>query len=373
MVKIDTTPPASTATFTGTPGNDGWFTSNVTVRFDATDASSGVAAIHYRWDDGPWQDYAGAFILVEGRHALAYYAVDGEGLVEAEHSASILIDTTPPTTTAVLSGTLGANGWYISNVTVSLNATDASSGVASIFYRVDSGPWETYTGWFSLGDGRHAVEYYATDQAGNAEPATSRNISIDTMPPQSTITLTGTLGEDGWCISNVTISLAATDATSGVASITYRVDNGSWATYSGPFTLSDGRHVVQFGATDVAGLRESVDTATIDIDTLAPVTVGTLSGVLGDHGWFVSDVSIALNATDSGSGVANLSFRLDGGTWGPYAGPFTLGDGRHFLDFFPTDLASTAETIQSVAISSDTTAPASSGALTGTLGDDGWD
>src|SRR3989441_4805479 len=371
-IQIDTTPPASTATFAGTPGNNGWFTSNVTVRLDATDASSGVAAIHYRVDDGPWQDYTGAFILVEGRHALAYYAVDVAGLVETAHSASILIDTTPPTTTAVLSGTLGANGWYISNVTVSLNATDASSGVASIFYRVDSGSWENYTGSFSLADGRHVVEYYATDQAGNAEPATSRSISIDTMPPQSTITLTGTLGEDGWYISNVTISLAATDATSGVASITYRVDNGLWATYSGPFTLSDGRHVVQYGATDVAGLRESVHTATIDIDTLAPVTVGTLFGIHGDHGWFVSHAGVALNATDSGSGVANLSFRLDGGTWGPYAGPFTLGDGRHLLDFFATDLAGNAETIQSVAISIDTTAPASSGAISGTLGDDGW-
>src|SRR5207245_2216953 len=204
------------------------------------------------------------------------------------------------TTTAVLSGTLGSNGWYISNVTVSLNATDASSGVASIFDRVDNGPWETYSGSFSLADGRHVVEYYATDQAGNAEPAAQRDISIDTMPPQSTITLTGTVGEDGWYISNVTTSLAATDATSGVASITYRVDNGSWATYSGPFTLSDGRHVVQYGATDFAGLRESVHTATIDIDTLAPVTVGTLFGIHGDHSWFVSRVGVALNATDAG-------------------------------------------------------------------------
>src|SRR5712691_1500177 len=283
-IEIDTTPPASTATFTGAPGNDGWFTSNVTVRLDATDASSGVAAIHYRVDDGPWQDYTGAFILVEGRHALAYYAVDVAGLVEAAHSASILIDTTPPTTTAVLSGTVGANGWYISNVTVSLNATDASSGVASIFYQVDNGRWETYSGSFSLADGRHVVEYYATDQAGNAEPATSRKISIDTMPPQSTITATGTLGEDGWYISNVTISLAATDATSGVASITYRVDNGSWQIYGIPFSLTDGPHTLQYFATDIAGNVEASHSVSIAIDTTAPVTMAQFAGHLGDNG-----------------------------------------------------------------------------------------
>ena len=280
MVKIDTTPPATIATFAGIPGNNGWFTSNVTVRLDATDASSGVAAIHYRVDDGPWQDYTGAFILVEGRHALAYYAVDVAGLVEAEHSASILIDTTPPTTTAVLSGTLGSNGWYISNVTVSLNATDASSGVASIFYRVDNGPWGTYSGSFSLADGPHDIEYYATDRAGNAEPAARRDISIDTMPPQSTITVTGTLGGDGWYISNVTISLAATDATSGVASITYRVDNGSWQIYGIPFSLTDGRHTLQYLATDIAGNVESTHSVSIAIDTTPPVTMAELAGAV---------------------------------------------------------------------------------------------
>src|SRR2546425_8253697 len=372
MVKIDTTPPATIATFAGVPGNNGWFTSNVTVRLDATDASSGVAAIHYRVDDGPWQDYTGAFILVEGRHALAYYAVDVAGLVEAEHSASILIDTTPPTTTAVLSGTLGSNGWYISNVTVSLNATDASSGVASIFYRVDNGPWGTYSGSFSLADGPHDIEYYATDRAGNAEPATSRNISIDTMPPQSTITVTGTLGRGGWYISNVTISLAATDATSGVASITYRLDSGSWQTYGIPFSLTDGRHTLQYFATDIAGNVEAPHSVRIAIDTTPPLTMAELAGHLGDHGWDPSDVTVSLNATDATSGVAHLSYRIDNGSWASYAGPFALGEGRHQLEYYATDFAGHIEPLHTLAIRIDTTPPTTGFAPSGTPGDGGW-
>src|SRR3989454_1103144 len=363
---------SSKALFVGTSGSAGWYTSNVTVRFDATDASSGVAAIHYRVDDGPWQDYTGAFILVEGRHALAYYAVDVAGLVEAEHSASILIDTTPPTTTAVLSGTLGSNGWYISNVTVSLNATDASSGVASIFYRVDSGPWETYTGWFSLGDGRHAVEYYATDRAGNAEPAARRNISTDTMPPQSTITPTGTVGEDGWYISNVTISLNATDATSGVANLSYRIDTGSWASYAGPFALGEGRYQLEYYATDFAGHVEPLHTLAIRIDTTPPTTGFAPSGTPGDGGWYVSSVTVTLPAQDATSGVARVTYRVDNGSWQTYAGPFGLGEGRHSLEFFATDLAGLQETVRSASVSVDTTPPSTAASFTGVLGDHGW-
>src|SRR5207245_2870166 len=198
--------------------------------------------------------------------------------------------------------------------TVSLNATDASSGVASIFYRVDSGPWETYTGWFSLGDGRHAVEYYATDQAGNTEPAARRNISIDTMPPQSTITPTGTVGEDGWYTPHVTIWLNATDATSGVANLSYRIDNGSWASYAGPFALGEGRHQLEYYATDFAGHIEPLHTQTIRIDTTPPTTGFAPSGTPGDGGWYISSLTATLEAQDATSGLARVKYRVDNGS-----------------------------------------------------------
>lgn len=47
-------------------------------------------------------------------------------------------DTTPPTTSVSLSGTVGANGWYISTVNVNLRASDTDSGPASTTYQLDS-------------------------------------------------------------------------------------------------------------------------------------------------------------------------------------------------------------------------------------------
>jgi hypothetical protein len=51
-------------------------------------------------------------------------------------------DTTPPTTTATLNGTVGLNDWYTSGVGVNLSASDLESGVASINYRLDEGEWQ---------------------------------------------------------------------------------------------------------------------------------------------------------------------------------------------------------------------------------------
>ena len=49
----------------------------------------------------------------------------------AEATTRIVTDTTPPVITPNISGTLGTNGWYRSNVTVTWTVTDAESGIAS--------------------------------------------------------------------------------------------------------------------------------------------------------------------------------------------------------------------------------------------------
>src|SRR2546425_388994 len=50
-------------------------------------------------------------------------------------------DITPPVTTYSASGTGGAGNWYTSSVTVTLSATDDSSGVAVIHFRTNGGAW----------------------------------------------------------------------------------------------------------------------------------------------------------------------------------------------------------------------------------------
>jgi hypothetical protein len=57
--------------------------------------------------------------------------VDNAGNIESAHMLTVNIDSTLPSIVPSVSGTLGANGWYVSNVTVSWTVTDPYSGIAS--------------------------------------------------------------------------------------------------------------------------------------------------------------------------------------------------------------------------------------------------
>src|SRR5205823_5304481 len=270
------------------------------------------------------------------------------GLAESVRSQTVNVDTTPPASAVFLSGTTGANGWFVSNATVSLSAMDAMSGVDHITYRIDGGNWSTYGGSFLLANSQHLVEYLATDLAGITEVVRSLAVSVDTVPPTAVAALSGPPGSNDWFVSNVTVALNASDATSGVASLSYRVDGLGWTTYSGAFVLPDGRHLIEYLAADVAGLSGPIQSLVVAVDTTPPTTVAALSGQEGCHGWFVSNVTVFLNATDALSGLTNLSYRIDNGSWQTYSGPFLLAEGLHQVDFLAIDLAGNVEALQSL-------------------------
>src|SRR5438309_11373559 len=104
---------------------------------------------------------------------------------------------------------VGANGWYISSVSVTLNASDGDGGVSQSFYRLDGGSWTVYSGPLVLGDGRRVLDYYATDRSAHLEPAHPNTSSIDTAPPVASASLPGTVGANTWYVSNVTVTLDA--------------------------------------------------------------------------------------------------------------------------------------------------------------------
>jgi alpha-tubulin suppressor-like RCC1 family protein len=93
-----------------------------------------------------------------------------------------------PITTVSMTGTMGKNGWYVSDVQMTLTATDnnGGSGVKEIHCSVDGtetvvqGSSASYS---IVGDGTHAVTWYAIDNAGNVEKPQEMSINIDKTPP----------------------------------------------------------------------------------------------------------------------------------------------------------------------------------------------
>ena len=115
-------------------------------------------------------------------------------------------------------------------------------------------------------DGPHTVEFYSADRAGNVETAQFVEFKLDATAPISTAMLTGILQKGGWYRGSVTVSLAASDLASGVASTWYRIDGSSWQLYGGSFVVPGrGTHVIEFYSVDVAGNIETVRSSVFTI------------------------------------------------------------------------------------------------------------
>jgi hypothetical protein len=180
LVRIDRTPPVSSASFAPPPNAAGWNNTGVTVTMTATDpgvSPSGVKEIDYSATGAqpipPGSvPVASAWIwfAAEGVTTLTFHAVDRAGNAEADHGQPVRIDETPPVITWA-----GNAGTYTVDqaVAITCTASDALSGVATSTCTDVSGPaWS-----FGLGD--HTVSATATDVAGNVAPAVTATFHVD--------------------------------------------------------------------------------------------------------------------------------------------------------------------------------------------------
>ncbi|MEK7399689.1 MAG: choice-of-anchor Q domain-containing protein, partial [Candidatus Poribacteria bacterium] len=97
-----------------------------------------------------------------------------------ENDRGTLTDTTPPVTSIILSGTQGENGWYTSDVTVTLTATDNLSGVKQTTYKIGNGQWQVYSSPFIIKESATMI-YKSEDNAGNVEIEKIQQITIKAM------------------------------------------------------------------------------------------------------------------------------------------------------------------------------------------------
>ena len=134
-------------------------------------------------------------------------------------------DAAAPVTTHTVPAADGAAGWHRTPVNVALAAADDGecvSGVDKTEFRVGGGAFAAYTVPVSItADGTHVLEYRSTDKAGNAETAKSATVKLDATAP----TTTASVAQTG--AGPATLTLNATDATSGVALTEFRADGSA--------------------------------------------------------------------------------------------------------------------------------------------------
>jgi len=186
-----------------------------------------------------------------------------------------------PVTSVAVAGTAGTNNWYLSGVNVTLSATGGDGGIDYTEYRLDGGPWTTYTvPIFVQAEGTHILEYRSVDNAAIVEPTKSYSVKIDRVAPATTSAVSGSH-----------VWLNATDATSGLAVTMYRIDGGTWKAYLGALNISvEGTHTVEFYSTDLAGNVEETQSLEVEVEEEGG------GGILADMNFYMVLAIIAIIA-----------------------------------------------------------------------------
>jgi hypothetical protein len=290
-IRRDTVAPTFTATRLTTPRANGWTNQDVEVRFDASDAMSGIG----------WNATANVTLTREGANQTASYRFyDQAGNSVLATLAGINIDKTRPHIGFRFSS-LPANAtpaeivaeqakWHNAAVTLMVDAQDDLSGIESV--TPSEFPLTTE------GTTQRAIAT-ATDLAGNSVTDESDPIKIDLTPPSIHLLnrLPGANGA-GWNKTAVEVNWECGDALSGVPAVmvTRRVESEGDAQSATGTCL------------DNAGNTASDTLPHIRIDLTAPtLTFGVQQPAANANGWNRTNVQLPFTPADALSGVASTS------------------------------------------------------------------
>ena len=375
---------------------------NITIKGRVTDNLCGVAALTARVDSGMpvsvtyngdgFFEFTTAFALDgsgDGPHSITFDAIDQVGNDAADVPVTLLLDATAPVViiTSPQDDQLGTT-----NITIVGRVTDNLSGVETLGARLDSGSivdttFDELTGDFSFAtelpldgtaDGRHRIDFQATDFAGNVSQLTSLSFRLDTVAPIVQITAPS----DGLKTrSNPTIEGLVTDNYSGVKDLFAWVDtsapspvvfdsDGLFSHLLGLPTdgTADGSHSVTFQAEDEAGHSSDPISLTFVLDTQPPqITLTSPPQDLLTR----QNVTIEGMVQDITTSVALLEAQVDAGSFTPVpfdpaTGLFSLlsilrldgtDDGGHTIRFRATDEVDNTSRLLPYDFTLDTTPP----------------
>ena len=291
--QLDLSTPQMDGDLSGANGANGWFVSDVVFSASAVDLISGLAALETSTNGGGWTAYNAPITLSDGVHTLSLRAYDNAGNL-AETNQTISVDTITPVLDSSMSGAVGLNGWYVSDTQVSATASDLGSGLSLLEVSTNGGAWTSYSAPITLSDGVHAVQFRATDYAGNVTEST-QTIKVDTVTPILNFSVNGKAGLNGWYVSITQVSATSSDSGSGVTVIEGLADSGAWSSVNS-LSFSDGLHTYQFKVTDTAGNTTTIPVQNLKVDTIAPAIDMTETLSLGEVVYY--------SLEDKGSGLS---------------------------------------------------------------------
>jgi hypothetical protein len=169
-------------------------------------------------------------------------------------------------------------------------------------------------------------------------------VYADSYPPQSRVKFDGasTYIKDGkkYFGKGIEITIAATDALSGVDKTYYSINNEAFKPYSGSISLSnEGEYVLKYYSVDNVGNVEEIKTESCIIDMTHPQTDYEIDGTINNF-YISPDASIILKSKDMLSGVKATYYQINDGGFVKYSSPIpvkVLGSEGGTITYFSVD------------------------------------
>lgn len=305
--------------------NPGGYSSAATVTISATDVHSGVASIAYSINGMPQTPVAGSTTSVGfdtvGDHTLTYTATDNAGNVSTQGSATVSVrPPAPPVMTGFSSASHPLGQWGNAS-TVSLAWSATGTGVSGYGLVFDQAPTtvvstQTTTATSGLGTATGSGTWYAHVAARDSYGQWSATRHLQVLVDMTRPLVTDDVDPAGY-EGSATINLNATDAHSGVASISYSVSGGATTTVAGATASivrsTPGTYVVSYVASDAAGNASLLSSATVYVRALPPAApvVTALSSATHPVGTWISALGVSLAWSATGTGISGYGLAFD--------------------------------------------------------------
>lgn len=315
------------------------------LELQAIDPFSGVQGIFYSVNDSEFDPYTKPIEFdKDGEYSIQFYAIDNVGNKEDEGKRIIIIDSTPPVTTLGIEGS-HHNEVLSSKTKISLTASDAF-GVKETFYAINNGSEIRYNRQINISnlpEGNHSISWYSVDMVGNIEEKQAFDFFVDRTPPMVFEEIMGNtfmVAGREYSSGRSQLRIAAVDNKAGVKEIFYSINNAPFKLYEKPIFLSEisGAITIRSYAIDNVDNKGTSDAegqlfSMPEVDITGPNIRHFFTGKqvsLRDTLWISPETKINLIATDRGSGVSRIEYRLNDSSSQQYSKPFEVPESGYY-------------------------------------------
>jgi hypothetical protein len=305
------------------------------LSFMAFDAASGVSKIIID-ENGVVTPFSAPLKFTEGKHSLRYYAIDNVGNKSEPVVLNFEVDSTPPTTRAVVKGGYykGEGDAFVNgSAQLLLENVESKTGIVQIEFMLNGGPVTVYHEPFIITDAKMEIKFRGVDLAGNVEIWKIIRLISDSIPPIVKLETFGHFilnGSKFFASPGFYININAKDHESGVHDLAVAKDGKNFEKVADSKVVFENAGEFRFSArvTDKVGNATESSTYVVIIDNEAPIsTIRTQDKLIFKNGIYYSALPnlIEIDADDkAGVGVAKIEFSYDGNSYQSYTGPIDV-------------------------------------------------